>query len=141
MFNHHIEKNDQTSWHYVPTEKCFAITAREEIVAGEAIAVNYGSKCSSRFLHYYGFIPDNNTYESVPIEIALDKADPLLAEKLKIIGNEPTNLSIRELPFFPESAYLCCENDYVMSYLRFVVYSDNPLRLHAVLLKFLLGNN
>lgn len=37
MFNHHIEKTWQTTWHYDSDMKTFVVTAREDIPRGEAV--------------------------------------------------------------------------------------------------------
>eukprot|EP01022_Parablepharisma_sp_SALTPOND_P013754 TRINITY_DN1846_c1_g1_i13.p3 TRINITY_DN1846_c1_g1~~TRINITY_DN1846_c1_g1_i13.p3 ORF type:complete len:166 (+),score=4.34 TRINITY_DN1846_c1_g1_i13:616-1113(+) len=133
MFNHHIEKNNQTSWHYVPDEKSFVVVANENIKPGEEIAVSYGIKSSSRFLHYYGFVPEHNNHESIPIPLVLNKADPLLETKEKLVGEK---LEIRTLQFFPEADYVCYSNDKVMSHLRFIEFKGDPQRLNAVFLQF-----
>ena len=37
MFNHHIEKEGQTGWHYESEEGCFIIHAKQDIKKGEVV--------------------------------------------------------------------------------------------------------
>eukprot|EP01022_Parablepharisma_sp_SALTPOND_P035971 TRINITY_DN971_c0_g1_i1.p1 TRINITY_DN971_c0_g1~~TRINITY_DN971_c0_g1_i1.p1 ORF type:complete len:476 (-),score=32.41 TRINITY_DN971_c0_g1_i1:16-1443(-) len=126
MFNHYIEKRDQTTWRYVPDEKSFVVIAKKDIKQGEVISLNYGAKPSSQFLHYYGFVPEYNEYESVPIPLALNKTDPLLEVKQNLIGNK---LETLRLQCFPEASQFCYSNYKLMSYLRFIEYKGYPQQL------------
>jgi hypothetical protein len=130
MFNYHTEKRDQTHWYYEPNEQAFIIIAQQPISKGEAISVNYGTKSSSRYLHYYGFIPENNIYESVPIDLQLHKEDPLLKEKQRILNID--TVEIRRLEFSMKENWLLNKNDKVMSYLRFIEYEGDSKILSTV---------
>ncbi len=90
--------------------------------------MNYGTKCSGRFLHYYGFLPATNSYESVLLDLVLAPADPMLVAK-KLVAD---SLVLRRLPFFPDADYLCYPNDKVMSYLRFIEFSGDVALLNQV---------
>lgn len=82
-------------------------------------------------MHYYGFIPENNNYISVPIKLVFDKNDPLLDIKQKILGIN--TLEIRSLPFFPDLDYLGSQNEKVMSYLRLISFEGNSSALMQVI--------
>jgi len=130
MFNYHCEKKDQTCWFYEPNEALFVVIAQRNISKGEPISVNYGTKSSSRYLHYYGFIPENNIYESVPIDLKLHKEDPLLEEKKRIL-----NISIMEvkrLEFAIKENLSLNKNDKIMSYLRFIEHNGDSKALSIV---------
>lgn len=130
MFNYHCEKKNQTYWCYVSAEQAFTIVAQKNISKGEVISVNYGTKCSSRYLHYYGFIPENNLHESVPISLKLHKDDPLLEEKQRML--ETDTMELRKLEFAVSDCWPLNKNDKVMSYLRFIEYKGDPKALSNV---------
>ena len=130
MFNYSIDNHNQTYWHYISMEKSFIVVAKENIKKGEEIFVDYGTKCSSRFLQYYGFIPENNKYEYVPIALKLDKDDSLLKDKQKILGID--TIEIRELRFSLCKDWPHHKNDKVISYLRLIEYKGDPKNLNTV---------
>lgn len=130
MFNYHYEKRGQTYWQYIQAEQCFIITAQISIRKGESISVNYGTKSSSRYLHYYGFIPENNTYEYVPIQLKLRKDDPLLKEKQQILRID--TMEIKNLNFAIKDHWSTNKSDKVMCYLRFIEYKGDVTTLSKV---------
>ncbi len=48
MFNHLMDKAGQTSWAYFPEEKSFAVTAKEDIKAGDEAFSIYNRSGRSR---------------------------------------------------------------------------------------------
>jgi len=132
MFNYHIDKQGQTSWFYSDKDKAFLVVANTEIQKGEVIAVNYGYKESSRILHYYGFIPEDNPYECVIIPIIFNKEDPNLTIKQKLM--KTTKMELRNVKFYNEGSNLSFKNYKVLCYLRFIEFTENPTYLQAVFL-------
>ena len=81
-------------------------------------------------------MPNNNTYESVPIPLSLNKDDPILKEKQKLLGFD--KLDIRTIQCFPFHDYMNSTNEKILSYLRFIEYAGEPHKLSAVLELYLI---
>jgi len=136
MFNYYVDKVGQTSWQYFSEEDTFAVTALKDIHWGEMIALNYGSKSNGRYLLYYGFIPDNNSYIYISIDSSISNNDPLLKQKQELLGyyNDERFLCSRE--FYLDWEDYFEENNSVLSLCRFAVYKDDISKLKDYLSKF-----
>ena len=86
MFNHHYEKIGQSFWKYDQEKEQFTVTSQTVIPRGEYICENYGRKPNFRFLFYYGFLIENNSMNSIYLDLSLDSNDPLLSTKKNILG-------------------------------------------------------
>eukprot|EP00826_Nyctotherus_ovalis_P005610 TRINITY_DN11275_c0_g1_i7.p1 TRINITY_DN11275_c0_g1~~TRINITY_DN11275_c0_g1_i7.p1 ORF type:complete len:573 (+),score=169.69 TRINITY_DN11275_c0_g1_i7:42-1721(+) len=136
MFNYYVDKAGQTSWHYYPEENAFAVTAVKDIRWGDVIALNYGAKPNGRYLLYYGFIPDNNTYMYIYIDPVISDSDPLLKEKQELLGYANGEKFLYSKEFYCDWSAYFEENDTVMSACRFAVYAEDVARLRSHLEKF-----
>lgn len=136
MFNYYVDKAGQTSWHYYPEENAFAVTAMKDIRWGDVIGLNYGAKPNGRYLLYYGFIPDNNTYMYIYIDPVLSDSDPLLKEKQELLGYANGEKFLYSREFYCDWNAYFEENDAVMSVCRFAAFAEDVARLRPRLEKF-----
>ena len=125
MFNYYTDKVGQTKWKYIPEEKAFTVMALKDIKRNEIVGLDYGEKASTTYLVYYGFIPENNILENVLIRSYLNKGDPMLKEKQKILcfSNQELALALRSC--YMDWTNKPISNDKMMANLRFIVYKGD----------------
>jgi histone-lysine N-methyltransferase SETD3 len=124
MFNHHYEKVGQTYWQFKDAQDAFIVHAQKDIPLGDAICENYGQKPNYRFLFYYGFLIEANRKNAVYIKLYLNKEDPLVKIKEKMIGVSSAN-SIKTFKYFEIFGENEKSNNKLMGYLRFIEYEED----------------
>lgn len=85
-------------------------------------------------MHYYGFVPDNNTMNDCAIVYnCLSSSDPLLVQKQKLIEIE--GLQIRETSLYLDFDKHYNANLKTLSYSRLIVYNGNIRNIEMVIYK------
>jgi len=63
MPNHSFDYN--IIYEYNDTLSVFVMTAKRDIMKGETIYISYGNKGNSKYFLYYGFILEDNPYNTI----------------------------------------------------------------------------
>ena len=94
MFNHNSNSNAEASFNYFSGS--FELRT-DSYGKGDQVYINYGKQSNDRLFQYYGFIEENNPYDSydfgaTPLELILKYSDKI-AETIEI-PNSPTPGSV-----------------------------------------------
>jgi histone-lysine N-methyltransferase SETD3 len=83
MLNH--KRPPETYWTFDDSHNAFTITTTKEFKAGEQVYDSYGRKCNTEFFLNYGFVADNNQYNTCKIVLALMDNDILFSRKYELL--------------------------------------------------------
>ena len=94
MFNHNSNSNAEASFNYFSGS--FELRT-DSYGKGDQVYINYGKQSNDRLFQYYGFVEENNPYDSydfgaTPLELILKYSDKI-AETVEI-PNSPTPGSV-----------------------------------------------
>ena len=134
MFNYKYGSN-MTYWEYDETTNEFIVTATEVIKQGQEVRsplhlqifVSYGKKASSKFLLFYGFVPEENDKNVVEFPIFFNSTDSLKQLKEKAVACETNPRLLKANANTDDTLF-----QELISYLRFVEFTGTPEDFTAV---------
>jgi len=127
LSNYTDEVIHSTLWGYSLKNNVFKLIAAQNIKRGDEISLYYGSRPAGKYLQEYGFIPKQYYYGISHITPTLQKSDPLLKEKQRLLGFSENRLSLFTTWFtiLPENYNFL--NQDVFSQFRFVAYKGKSI--------------
>eukprot|EP00891_Asterochloris_glomerata_P000471 jgi/Astpho2/471/fgenesh1_pg.00011_%23_55_t len=83
--NHSCTAGSHLDWS--PEQKAVTLRCEQNYAAGEQVLASYGQKTSGELLLSYGFVPQDNPFDSVQLTLALDKDDSLFQLKQRVLAH------------------------------------------------------
>ena len=83
--NHSCTAGSHLDWS--PEQKAVTLRCEQNYAAGEQVLASYGQKTSGELLLSYGFVPEDNPFDSVQLTLALDKDDSLFQLKQRVLSH------------------------------------------------------